>query len=241
MPKRRESVAPNRRPRPTALALAEHDEAAVHLTTPERSVLNEALRLGEDLREQVEANVTSYGRWLLGAVFKNDAAAALDDKSRNPVWLELVRRAGGPSLRISSKTLYVALQVAAHDKRIGDQAWRGLDAGRKELLLPLATEDRLREAAQHVAKWNLSQSKTRHYVTELMKSDGRSRGVRLTAPRLVARVQTLRTALGGAANRKRLVELRGELEAEEREKVLGEIEKLRGVLEGVVRALSGRR
>jgi hypothetical protein len=48
--------------------------------------------------------------------------------------------------------LYVALQLAAYDKRITDQTWRGLDTGRKELLLPLAEDRRLRDAAQHVSR-----------------------------------------------------------------------------------------
>ena len=191
--------SPARRPRVSALALAEHGELPVHLTAPERALLGEALRRGEDLREELESTLTSYGRWILGSIFHDDAAAALDDKSKNPVWLELVRRAGGPSLRVSRRILYVAVQVAARDKRITDMAWRGLDAGTKELLLPLATDERLREAAQHVSKWNLSHSNTRKYVAEVLKSNGRSRGVRITVPRLVARAQKLRQSLDGAA------------------------------------------
>ena len=144
-------------------------------------------------------------------MFADDASAALDDKSKNPVWLELVRRAGGPTLGIGRRMLYVALQVAAHDKRITDQAWRGLDAGRKELLLPLATDDRLREGAQHVSKFNLSQANTRHYVAEVLKSSGKPRQVRLTAQRLSSKVEKLRTprrrrdaeAVGGAPKRAR--------------------------------------
>ena len=49
------------------------------------------------------------------------------------MWQELVRRAGGPTLRISKHMLYVAVRLAAYDKRITDQTWRGLDPGRKEL------------------------------------------------------------------------------------------------------------
>ncbi len=101
------------RTRPAALARAEHGGAPMHLTTAQRSVLEEALRLGEDLAGEVEAKVSSYGRWILDTIFKNDAAAALDDRSTNPIWLELVRRAGGPTLRIGRRMLYVALQLAA--------------------------------------------------------------------------------------------------------------------------------
>jgi hypothetical protein len=120
-------------------------------------VLDEALRLGEDLSHETEARVIAYGRWLLDQIFEGDSTAALDDKSQNPVWLELVRRAGGPTLRVSRHLLYVAVRVAAYDRRITAQSWRGLDAGRKELLLPLGEERRLRDAAQHVSDMNLSQ------------------------------------------------------------------------------------
>ena len=93
------------RARPVALARAQHAEAPAHLTSPERGVFEEALRRGEDLREEIESSVSSFGRWLLGAVFHDDTTAALDDKSQNPVWLELVRRAGGPMLGLSKGAL----------------------------------------------------------------------------------------------------------------------------------------
>jgi hypothetical protein len=125
-------VEPPARARPTALTRAEHGASALRLKPAERHVLNEALRRGEDLRQEVETAVASYGRWLLEAVFDDDTTAALDGKSKNPVWLELVRRAGGPTLRVSRHLLYVAITIAANDKRITDQAWRGLDGARKE-------------------------------------------------------------------------------------------------------------
>ncbi|MEO6573816.1 MAG: hypothetical protein ABIP89_08255, partial [Polyangiaceae bacterium] len=116
------------RERPSALVRAEHGGAPVHLNAAEKRVFSEALRLGADLADEVEAKVSAYGRWLLDVVFANDAAAALDDKSKNPVWQELGRRAGGPSLRIGKRMLYIAVRIAAYDKRISDQTWRGLDS-----------------------------------------------------------------------------------------------------------------
>lgn len=216
------------------------DPAAIPLNAAERTLLNEALRRGEDVREQVEAAVTSFGRWLLGAVFHDDAAAALDDRTQNPVWRELVRRAGGPSLKISRHMLYVAVQLAARDKRIPDQTWRGLDAGRKELLLPLHTDEQLREAAQHVTKWNLTHASTRQYVAEVLKSAGKKRLVRLTVPRLVQRVSKLRESLGGATVLRRVDELRTSVKPEERSRAADEIDKLRGVLTDLSRALRKR-
>src|SRR5438045_1818646 len=104
------AIAPKKaRPRPSAIVRAEHGVAPVHLTSPEKKVFSEALRRGADLADEVEAKVVAFGRWLLEAVFANDASAALDDKTQNPVWLELVRRSGGPTLRVNRRLLYVAL------------------------------------------------------------------------------------------------------------------------------------
>jgi hypothetical protein len=239
-------VAP-RRPRPVALARAQHGEAPVHLTATESRVFGEALRRGEDLREGVESLVSAYGRWLLEAVFDDDASAALDDKSKNPVWLELVRRAGGPTLGIGKTSLYTALRIAAHDKRISDQAWRRLDSGRKGLLLPLATEDprasdqRLREAAQHVSKFNLSWTSTTEYVAQVLaEGGGKPRAVRLTVGRLTARMQDFRKTFGSAALLRRVDELRSEAEPADRERAAREIEQLRDVLLKLAKALRTR-
>ncbi len=223
--------------RSSALVRAEHGGAPVQLAASEKKVLDEALRRGEDLREQVEASVTSYGRWILGAVFGGDPGAALDQRTKNPVWTELVRRAGGPTLRVSRRILYVAVAIAANDKRITDQAWRGLDAGRKELLLPLKSGDALREGAQHISKFNLTQAKTREYVTAALESQGKSRQVRITGRGLVLRVRRLRDSLGTAAVLRKLGDVGGGLDAAERKRALEEIERLKEVLAKVSVAL----
>jgi hypothetical protein len=226
--------------RPSALVRAEHGGAPVHLNPAEQKVFGEALRLGADLADEVEAKVSAFGRWLLQAVFASDAAAALDDKTKNPVWQELVRRAGGPTLRISKHMLYVAVRLAAYDKRITDQTWRGLDPGRKELLLPLREDRRLRDAAQHVAKFNLTQTKTTAYVSELLAETGEPAQVRLTAPALMKRMEKIREALGGAAVLKKVRTLHGEMDAKERQALAGEIDKVREVLTAIAREVRGR-
>jgi hypothetical protein len=226
--------------RPSALVRAEHGGAPVHLNAAEQKVFGEALRLGADLADELEAKVSAFGRWLLQAVFASDAAAALDDKTKNPVWQELVRRAGGPTLRISKHMLYVAVRLAAYDKRITDQTWRGLDPGRKELLLPLREDRRLRDAAQHVAKFNLTQTKTTAYVSELLAETGEPAQVRLTAPVLMRRMEKIREALGGAAVLKKVRALHGEMDAKERQALAGEIDKVREVLTAIAREVRGR-
>lgn len=228
------------RSRPTALVRAEHGSAPVHLTAPERQVFNEALRLGADLADEVESKVTAFGRWLLEAVFANDAAAALDDKSKNPVWLELIRRAGGPTLRVNKKVLYVALRLAAYDKRITDQSWRGLDSGRKELLLPLREDRRLRDAAQHVSKFNLTQTKTSAYVGELLSETGEAPEIRLTAPLLMGRMKKIHESLGSPTVLKKVRALHGDLDAAERQALAAEIHKVRDLLSALAREVRGR-
>lgn len=226
--------------RPSALVRAQHDGPPVHLSAGEKKVFAEALRLGADLADEVEAKVSAYGRWLLEAVFANDAAAALDDKTKNPVWQELVRRAGGPTLRIGRRMLYIAVRLAAYDKRITDQTWRGLDSGRKELLLPLREDRRLREAAQHVTKFNLTQTKTSAYVSELLAETGEAPTIRLTAPLLIGRMKKIRESLGGAAVLRKVRALQADLEASERQALAGEIEKVREVLTAIAKEVRGR-
>lgn len=212
----------------------------MHLDAGEKKIFAEALRLGADLADEVESKVSAYGRWLLEAVFQNDTAAALDEKTRNPIWQELVRRAGGPTLRINRKMLYISVRLAAYDKRISDQTWRGLDAGRKELLLPLREERRLREAAQHVSKFNLTQTKTTEYVNELLAEDGEAPTLRLTAPLLMGRMKKIRESLGGAAVLKKVRGLKADLDDSDRQALAGEIDKVREVLGALAREVRAR-
>ena len=153
------------------------------------------------------------------------------------MWLELVRRAGGPSLGISRTVLYAALRLAANDKRVTDQAWQRLDVARKQLLLPLREPPMLRQAAQHVMKWNLTQAKTKEYVTELLAEDGKKRIVRLTRAGLVGRVRKLRENLGSAAVLKRAGELAEKMSAKERAEVVREMTALRAILDAVTQAV----
>jgi hypothetical protein len=141
------------------------------LSKTEKLLLDEAVALGTRAHKEAETALTDFGRWILLKVFNNDPAAALDDKRENRVWQELVERAGGPSLRLSRKVLYVTLQIVTHDKRISDDAWRILDAGRKEVLLPLREEGRLREAAQHVSAFKLTIPATVQYGFEAATAD----------------------------------------------------------------------
>ena len=150
--------------RSSTLMRAERGSAPVHLSAPQKHLLGRALAEGGRLHNVLEDGVIAFGRWVLVEVFDNDAQKALDEWGKNPVWLEMVRRAGGPS----------------NDKRLTNQSWQRLDVGRKQLLLPLREVPRLRQAAQHVMKWNLTHAKTREYVTQLRAEDGRKPIVRLT-------------------------------------------------------------
>lgn len=228
------------RPRPSALVRAEHLGPAASLTTPQRTLLAEVLREGEDFRAEVETAVLRYGRLLLDRVFGGDTSAALDAKSKNPVWEELVRRAGGPTLAVSRHMLYTSLRIAANDKRINDRAWRGLDVGRKELLLPLGTDTRLRDGARHVSSLNLSQSKTREYVSSVLADGGAPKSVRLTPTTFATRLRSAHASLGSSEVLRRVRELGPTLEDAERAKVLRELAELRDALGELSKAVRGR-
>jgi hypothetical protein len=132
------------------------------------------------------------------------------------------------------------VRLAAYDKRISDQTWRGLDAGRKELLLPLREDRRLRDAAQHVSKFNLTQTKTTEYVNELLAEDGEAPSIRLTAPVLMGRMKKIRESLGGAAVLKKVRALKADLEDSDRQALAGEIDKVREVLGALAREVRAR-
>ena len=194
-----------------------------HLTRDDRTVLAEALRQAEGTRNIVEAALLDFGRWLLVEVFHDDAAAALGAKGDNSVWRELVDRAGGPTLRLGERFLFVALEIAAHDKRIQDDAWRLLESGRKELLLPLKDETLMRKAAQHVVTMKLSQRATREYVRAELVAQGGAEAPRVTTKRFQAHVRRFRERVLDAAYRRKMERSLRELPKEEKAGVRGEL------------------
>lgn len=192
-----------------------------------KRLLADALRRAEETRDTIEDALVNFGRWLLVAVFDDDAAAALEGRRDNPVWRELLGRAGGPTLRLSERTLYVALQIAAHDKRITDEAWRGLEPGRKELLLPLGDEDLMREAAQHVSAMKLTQRATRAYVAGLRAERGEGARLRLTGPRVASQVRSFRARVATAAWQKRALKAAAAADPAVQAAIRDELEALR--------------
>ncbi len=205
------------------------------LSAPHRKLLAEALRRAEDTRNVMEDALVSFGRWLLVAVFDDDAAAALGDRSANPVWADLLRRAGGPTLRLNEKMLYVALHIAARDRRITDEAWRNLEPGRKELLLPLGDEAVMREAAQHVTAMKLTQRATRQYVTSLLAAQGKGRAVRVTAPRVASQVRRFRERVASKAYEKKVVAALQAADPAQAKAAIDEIEAVRQWAERLLR------
>ena len=135
--------------------------------------------------------------------------------------------------------LYVALHIAAHDKRITDEAWRNLEPGRKELLLPLGDEAAMREAAQHVTAMKLTQRATRAYVSGLMEALGRGREVRLTPARVAAQVRGFRERVAKGAWQRRAVAVVRDGDDDARAAVRGELEALRDWADGLLAKLPG--
>lgn len=163
-------------------------DAQAALTKEERLRLAEAIRLGEEARRNAEDALTAYGRWLLVNVFGDDTSEALTNKRANPVWHALIELAGGPKLRLSRTSLHLAVQIAAYDKRLGDETFRALDVTRKRLLLPLAEDSRIRDAAQHVVAMKLTAADTQAYVRSLLTNDGGPALLRMTPTSASARI-----------------------------------------------------
>lgn len=214
-----------------------HDTA---LDAAGRRLLSEALRRGAEAADTAEDAILGFGRWLLVNVFDDDAAAALDARADNPVWRELLRRAGGPTLRMSGRMLYVALHVAARDKRIGDEAWRSLDVGRKELLLPLEDEHAMRKAAQHVTAMKLSVRATRDYVAALRAEKGAGPRARITSERVVQRVRRFNKLAGDEAATRRSLTALQRLDDDARRAAETDLRQLRDWATAMLRGLRAR-
>ena len=117
-----------RAPDPKPQDLARATPAAPRaLSTEERKLVAEAVRLGQALHDQMQVAIRDYGAWLVERVFEGDAAAALHAAGRDPVWVELARRTGTRALALPPATLYLALRVAARLDR-GDHQDRPVDA-----------------------------------------------------------------------------------------------------------------
>jgi hypothetical protein len=225
--------------RPSALVHAQHREAPVKLSAEEHALLDEGLARARSFARKTQDELASFGAWLLGSVFGGDAREALDDKSKNPVWMSMLDRAGGPTLPVTRNVLYMALKIAAYDQRIPAQSWQGLDAARKTLLFPLVDDGRIRSAAKHVADFNLTQAATKEYVTSLLGEDGKSRQVRLTPSGLVSRVKKLRESLDGAGVVRRVAALGHGMAPGDRKEVAAEIARLRDILDRLSKAIRG--
>lgn len=233
---RRASAAPP--PPAHALLLAPSassaPSASTALTRPQQKLVAEAIRRGEEARDRVEDALVDFGRWLLVNVSDDDAGAALERARDNVVYRELLDRAEGPSLRLGRRFLHVALAIAAHDKRIQNESWRLLDAGRKEVLLRLPDEASMREAAQHVVAMKLSNEKTRAYVRGLLAAGGKQPFARVTLPRVEASARQLRERFGSAAYRRALERTLRDAPVASRSGVRKELEALRATLDAML-------
>jgi hypothetical protein len=117
--------------------------------------------------------------------------------------------------------------IAAHDKRINDDAWRLLEPGRKELLLPLADEKIMRKAAAHVVKLKLSQRSTRQYVKTLREKAGSGRQTRLTPERAQADVSRFLGRVTDAGYEQKLSRAVKKMDADQRKALAVQAAELR--------------
>ena len=237
--RRRKSAVVDKELRAPTDALVVAQPTTTSLSRVQQKLVAEALRRAEEARARVEDALVELGRWLLVNVFDDDAAAALSGRRDNVVWRELLDRAGGPTLRLGRRFLYVAVAIAAHDKRIQDDAWRLLDAGRKEVLLRLPDEAAMREAAQHVVAMKLSNEKTRAFVRGLLAASGAPAKARVTLPRVEASARRLRERFGSASYRRALERTLRDAPDATRNGVRKELEALRAALDSMLAIVRG--
>jgi len=208
------------------------------LTKDQKLLLAEALRRCEVSRDAIEDAVVELGRWLLVHVFEDDATAALEGRRDNPVWRELLERAGGPSLKMPARAINIAVRIAAYDKRIQDEAWRNLEPGRKELLLPLGADAALREGAQHVTAMKLSHRDTKAYVKAHLAPKERAREKK-TSRFVVRRLSSLAKRLD-APFRRSTAQAFTKGSPEERAAIKQEITALRDLASQLLADLKGK-
>jgi hypothetical protein len=210
----------------TALVVASPAPAAAH-AKPDRALLAEALRRAESARNVMESQLLDFGRWLLVEVFEDDAGSALGDRKRdNPVWRELLARAGGPTLRVSERFLYVSLEIAAHDKRIQDDSWRLLEPGRKELLLPLRDESLMRKAARRVVEMKLSQRATKELVRAELAARDEKPTSRVTPQRFHTQIRRFRERVLDTSYHRKIESQLRELPKQDKTAVRDELQAL---------------
>jgi len=229
-----------KRDEPPAREIVRADDPEV-LDAAQRKLMAEALRRCEEVRVEMESALVDLGRWALVNLFEDDAAEALAGGRANPVWRALLARAGGPTLRLSPRMLSVALHVAAYDKRINDESWRGLDVGRKEILLPLGEDKLLRAAARRVSSLKLSQRATRDLVGSMQAEAGRGKAVRLTPGQLQTRVRKMRVALAPKPFLRKVETLSRGLDGDTREALRREVAALREAADALLETLQHER
>ena len=201
---------------PTRVRLKTHADGSYVLDDAQQETLAELIEEANGLSDLITAQLVRFGRTAFRKVFRSDTALLVSEtKSPNPVWRELCRRAGGPTLRMVEATLSTAVRIAAWVKSVNDRAFTDLDPDWKVLLFPLNDADRMREAAQHVSKYKLSFRKTREYLQSLREKGGAKVAVRLTAPRVDQRLDGL-AELGAGEGRKAVVRLAKNLRPEQK-------------------------
>lgn len=216
-------------------------EKPIALTADEQKVLAKLLDAAESTRGTVEQKFREFGRTVLTAVFDGDTteAAALET-SANPIVRELLRRAGGTTLRLSRKIVSESVRIAAYEKAVNDETFSGLDFARKALLLPMRDIDAMREAAQHVAAFKLDEDATEAYVKSKRATEGRPPASRLSPPRAKQALAQLRKRFDRRAVQ-HLLNAAENLDTSEREELLREVESAQELLATLRTGLRKRR
>jgi len=98
-----------------------------------------------------------------------------------------------------------------------------------------------RAAAKRVSSLKLTQRATRDLVGSMQADAGRGKAVRLTAPRLSARVRKMREAIAPRPFLRKVETLGRDLDAEAREALVREVTALREAADALLETLQNKR
>lgn len=159
-------------------------KTTVALAKEDTEHLGEILDEAQALVDTMEASLRRFAQLVLRHAFPEDHKLGRDpEKHATPLYAEVIRRAGGPTLKLSAKAISLWVRIVAWERTITSEEFRRLDFTRKQYLLPLADPKRMADAAEHVLAFKLNEADTRAYAESLRVESGRAPVPRLTPGR----------------------------------------------------------
>lgn len=225
-----------RSPRPSKQAPA--PDRRITATTPSHALsasdddaLKEILDEGQALVDTMEAALRRFAQLVVRRAFAEDHASARDpDAHPTPLYSEIIRRAGGPTLKLNAKVISLWVRIAAWERTITSEEFRRLDFTRKQYLLPLADPKKMADAAEHIVALKLTEADTRAYVATIREGTAAAPVPRLTPRRAGSAIDAFVERLTRHGALSRLEASLSDLDERERKALAKKVEEASEVL-----------